>query len=101
MNTPANQPLTIVATIQAKPEHGEQVKSELLTLTAASQADQGCLQYTLHQDNAKATGFIVYEIWESHESLQQHVQSPHFQHYVKVTEGMVDAFVVTEMTAIS
>ena len=101
MNTPANKPLTIVATIKVKPEHAEQVKSELLTLTAASQADQGCIQYTLHQDNAKVTGFIIYEIWENNESLQQHVQSAHFQNYVKVTDGMVDEFIITEMTAIS
>ena len=47
------------------------------------------------------TGFIVYEIWESNELLQPHVQSPHFQNYVKVTEGMVDEFIITEMKAIS
>lgn len=101
MSTQASKQLTIVATIKAKPEHAEQVKSELLTLTAASQADQGCIQYILHQDNTNVTGFIVYEIWDSNESLQQHVQSSHFQNYVKVTEGMVDEFIITEMTAIS
>ena len=56
-----------------KPEHVEQVKSELLKLSAASQADQGCIQYILHQDNANVTGFIVYEIWENNELLQQYV----------------------------
>ncbi len=101
MNTQANKPLTIVATIKAKTEHVEQVKSELLKLTAASQADQGCIQYDLHQDNANLNGFIVYEVWESNELLQQHVQSSHFQNYVKVTEGMVDEFIITEMTVIS
>ena len=100
MNTQANKPLTVVATIKAKPEHAEQIKSELLKLTAASQTDQGCIQYTLHQDNANPNGFIFYEIWENNEALQQHVQSSHFQHYVKVSEGMVDEFVITEMTAL-
>ena len=51
MSTQANKPLTIVATIKAKPEHVEQVKTELLKLTAASQDDQGCIQYDLHQEN--------------------------------------------------
>ncbi len=101
MNTQANKPLTIVATIKVKPEYVEQVKSELLKLTAASQSDQGCIQYILHQDNANVTSFTVYEIWESNELLQQHVQSSHFQNYVKVTDGMVDEFIITEMTAIS
>ena len=101
MNTQANKPLTIVATIKAKPEHVEQVKSELLKLTAASQTDQGCIQYDLHQDNANSNGFIVYEIWEDDERLQQHVESPHFQNYVTVTDGMIDEFVINEMTIIS
>ena len=100
MNTQAHKPLTIVATIKAKPEHAEQIKSELLKLTAASQTDQGCIQYTLHQDNANSHVFIVYEIWENKERLQEHVQSAHFQDYVKVSEGMVDEFVITEMTAL-
>ena len=101
MNMQANKLLTIVATIKAKSEYVDQVKSELLKLTAASQADQGCIQYILHQDNVDVTGFIVYEIWESNELLQQHVQSFHFRNYVKATEGMVDEFIITEMTAIS
>jgi len=99
MSTQANKPLTVVATITVKPEHVEQIKSELLKLTAASQTDQGCIQYTLHQDNANSHVFIVYEIWENKERLQEHVQSAHFQDYVKVSEGMVDEFVITEMTA--
>ena len=100
MSTQANKPLTVVATITVKPEHVEQIKSELLKLTAASQTDQGCIQYTLHQDNANSHVFIVYEIWENKERLQEHAESPHFQHYVKVSEGMVDEFVITEMTAL-
>lgn len=38
---------------------------------------------------------------ENNDCLQQHVQSPHFQNYVQVTDDMVDEFIVTEMTAIS
>lgn len=101
MSTQANKPLTIVATIKAKPDHVEQVKTELLKLTAASQDDKGCIQYDLHQENANSNGFVVYEIWENNDCLQQHVQSLHFQNYVQVTDDMVDEFIVTEMTAIS
>ncbi|WP_201578296.1 putative quinol monooxygenase [Psychrobacter immobilis] len=47
MNTQANQAITLVATIEIKPEHTEQAKSELLKLTKASQAETGCIQYNL------------------------------------------------------
>lgn len=101
MQTQTPKPLTIVATIKVKADHLERVKSELLQLTKASQSDEGCIQYDLHQDNANLDKFIVYEVWGSNEFLQQHVQSPHFQNYIKVTEGMVDEFIITEMTVIS
>ncbi|MBU5615798.1 antibiotic biosynthesis monooxygenase [Psychrobacter sp. TAE2020] len=101
MHPKTPKPLTIVATIKAKVNHIEQVKSELLQLTKASQSDEGCIQYDLHQDNANLDNFIVYEVWENNEFLQHHVQSPHFQNYIKVTEGMVDEFIITEMTVIS
>ena len=101
MNTQASKPLTVVATIKVKPEHVEQVKLEVFKLTAASKAEQGCIQYDLHQDNANSNVFIIYEIWENKERLQEHAESPHFQNYVKVTDGMVDEFVINEMTIIS
>lgn len=101
MNTQDVTPLTIVATIKAKLDYVEQVKSELLKLTAASRADMGCIQYNLHQDNDNLHGFIVYEVWESKAFLQQHVESSYFQNYVKVTDGMVDEFIITEMTVIA
>ncbi len=101
MNTQANQAITLVATIKAKPEHSEQVKSELLKLAKASQAEPGAIQYNIHQDNANSNDFITYEVWENNELMQQHGQSEHFQNFVKVTDGMVDDFVITEMTRIA
>lgn len=101
MNTQANQAITLVATIKIKPEHTEQVKSELLKLTDASQAETGCIQYSLHQDNANPNNFITYEVWENNELMQQHGKSEHFQDFVKVTKDMIDNFVITEMTFIA
>ena len=101
MNTQANQAITLVATIKAKTEHAEQVKSELLKLAKASQAEQGAIQYNIHQDNANPDNFIAYEVWENNELMQQHGQSKHFQNFVKVTKDMIDEFVITEMTLIS
>lgn len=101
MNAQAPKTLTIVATIKAKPDHVEWVKSELLKLTAASRADKGCIQYDLHQANDSLNDFIVYEVWENKALLQQHAQSQYFQDYVKATDGMVDEFIITEMTVIS
>ena len=41
--------LTIVADIVAKEDKAELVKSELLKLIDVTRAEEGCLQYDLHQ----------------------------------------------------
>lgn len=43
--------LTIVAHIFAKPDQIEFVKAELQKIIAPTLAEEGCLQYDLHQDN--------------------------------------------------
>jgi len=45
--------LTIIANIHAKPDQIEQVKAALLALVPITRAEEGCLGYTLHQNNEK------------------------------------------------
>lgn len=43
--------LTIVANIIAKADQVELVKAELLKLIDVTRAEEGCINYDLHQDN--------------------------------------------------
>lgn len=101
MNTQENQAITVIATIKVKPEHVEHVKAEMVTLTKASQAEQGAIQYHIHQDNDDFSNFITYEVWENNEFFEQHGKSEHFQNFVKVTDGMIDNFVINQTTLIA
>ncbi|WP_108652381.1 putative quinol monooxygenase [Dongshaea marina] len=92
--------LTIVAKIVAKTEHSESVKQELLKLIEPTRAEEGCIQYDLHQDNQDPAVFLFYENWQSRELWQQHMNSQHLQDYVAATEGMVAEFILNEMTHI-
>lgn len=93
-----NQKLTIVAKIVAKADKREFVKSELLKLIDLTRAEEGCINYDLHQDNENPNLFIFFENWESKALLQQHVNSAHFTACMKATEGALEEFVVNEMT---
>jgi len=53
--------LTIVANITAKSDKIEFVKGELEKLIDITRAEEGCLQYDLHQDNEKPAHFMFYE----------------------------------------
>lgn len=53
--------LTIVANIIAKSNSVELVKAELLKLIDVTRAEEGCINYELHQDNENPAHFVFYE----------------------------------------
>lgn len=92
--------LTIVANIKAKADKVDLVKTELEKLIETTRAEQGCLQYDLHQDNENPAHFLFYENWESRDLWQTHMNNQHLQDYMDATEGAVEEFTLNEMTHI-
>ncbi|QBG48937.1 antibiotic biosynthesis monooxygenase [Verrucomicrobia bacterium S94] len=94
--------LTVIATIKARENTVDRVKSELLKLAEQTRAnDEGCIDYVVHQDNDTPTLFVVYENWDSPELLQRHADSDHFQAFIAATEGATEEFTVNTMTPIT
>ena len=92
--------LTIVANIKAKSDKIELVKTELEKLIPITRAEEGCINYDLHQDNENPARFMFYENWESREHWQTHMGKPHLQDYLAATEGAVEEFTLNEMSQI-
>ena len=92
--------LTIVANIQANPDKIDLVKVELEKLVPITRAENGCLQYDLHQDNENPGHFLFYENWESRELWQTHMNAPHLAAYMEATEGAVTDFTLNELSRI-
>ena len=90
--------LTIVADIRAEADAVDLVKAELQKLVAPTLAEEGCLQYDLHQDDEDPAHFLFYENWTSRELWQQHMASAHIAAYQAATEGKVAGFALYEMT---
>ncbi|MFS4455445.1 putative quinol monooxygenase [Maribacter sp. 2304DJ31-5] len=95
-----NKQLTIVARILAKTEKRELVKNELLKLIAITRAEEGCINYDLHQDNENENLFLFYENWESRDLWQKHMGNTHLADYMAATDGAVEEFTLNEMTII-
>lgn len=93
--------LTIVASITAKADKVEIVRDELLKLIDITRAEEGCINYDLHQDNENLAHFLFYENWESRDLWQTHMGNQHLRDYLTATEGAVDEFIVNEMTQIA
>jgi quinol monooxygenase YgiN len=93
--------LTIVANIKANADKIELVKAELLKLIDTTRAEEGCINYDLHQDNENPAHFVFYENWESRELWQTHMGNTHLAEYMAATEGAVAEFTLNEMTQIA
>ncbi|PLW76365.1 putative quinol monooxygenase [Cohaesibacter celericrescens] len=93
--------LTIVAQITAAAGKEDLVRAELEKLVPITRAEQGCLQYDLHIDNATPGFFVFFENWENRDLWQQHMGAAHLKDYMTATDGAVDQFVVNEMTKIA
>ena len=92
--------LTIVANIYAKTDKIDLVKSELEKLIAPTLAEEGCMQYDLHQDNENPAHFLFFENWESRKLWQVHMDAQHIKDYMAATDGAVENFTLNEMTHI-
>ncbi|MEZ5590032.1 MAG: putative quinol monooxygenase [Gammaproteobacteria bacterium] len=93
--------LTIVANIIAKADKIGLVQAELEKLVPITRAEQGCLQYDLHQDNENPAHFMFYENWESRELWQTHMNNQHLKDYMAATDGAVESFTLNEMSHIA
>ncbi|KJZ09275.1 antibiotic biosynthesis monooxygenase [Marinomonas sp. S3726] len=92
--------LTIVANIKAHEDKIELVKAELLKLIDITRAEEGCINYDLHQDNENPAHFMFFENWETRELWQTHMGNQHLQDYMAATEGAVVEFTLNEMSHI-
>ena len=93
-----SQPLVIVAKITANPDQIDFVKSELEKLIPPTLAEPGCIQYDLHQDNENPAVFLFYEIWQTRDLWQDHMNSEHIAALLKATENALASVEVHEMT---
>ncbi|SHG78349.1 putative quinol monooxygenase [Ferrimonas marina] len=93
--------LTVVASITAHEDKIDLVKSELLKLIDVTRAEEGCINYDLHQDNDNPAHFLFYENWTTRELWQAHSSNQHLKDYLAATEGAIERFTLTELSHIA
>ncbi|MCA9087889.1 MAG: antibiotic biosynthesis monooxygenase [Planctomycetaceae bacterium] len=93
--------LTIVASITAKADQVEFVKSELFKLVEKTRAEEGCVQYDLHQDHNHPHQFLFFENWTTRELWQAHIASQHIADYKAATADAIESVIISEMTQIA
>ncbi|HKG22675.1 MAG TPA: putative quinol monooxygenase [Blastocatellia bacterium] len=82
--------LTVIARMKAKQGMEEQLKQELLGLLPPTRAEEGCINYDLHQSAQDGSRFLFHENWESEECLKKHSQSEHLKRFRARVKEMLD-----------
>jgi quinol monooxygenase YgiN len=90
--------LTVIAKITAKNEAVETVAQQLANLVPPTRNEQGCIHYSLYQDNDDPAIFMVYEHWERKIDLDAHMSTKHFKECFATIEGLfqIEVHLLTE-----
>jgi len=69
--------LRVVAHLTSKPETIDETRAALEAFVEPTRAEAGCIFYELMQNNDDPADFTFVEEWESDETLDAHLESPH------------------------
>ena len=73
--------IRVVAHLTSKPETIDATRAALEGFIEPTRAEAGCVYYELMQNNADPTDFTFVEEWESDETLDAHLESPHITRF--------------------
>lgn len=81
--------VSVTARVRAGKGMEAQVRRACLALVQPSRAENGCINYDLHQSVDDAGLFLFYENWESREDLERHLATAHALAFDESTKGML------------
>ena len=94
-------PLTVIATIIAKPGQEAATEAALRALIPPTRQDKGYIQYDLHRDINDPRTFLFYETWESKEALDLHLDAPHLLAFKAQAPELLESLEIRLMEKIS
>ena len=81
--------VTVIARIKAKADRAQRVKEELLKLLAQTRAENGCINFDMHQGATDPAQFLFHENWTSEAALKAHFETPHIKTWLKQAEELL------------
>jgi quinol monooxygenase YgiN len=81
--------VTVIALIKAKKGMEERVDEELRRLLAPTRAEEGCLNFDMHQALEDTSRFMFHENWTTESALRAHFETPHIKHWLTQTDELL------------
>lgn len=93
--------IIVIAHVNARAGSEAHVQAELQKLIAPTLEEPGCHHYELHVDVKDPTHFVFYEIWDSVEAHQEHIDSEHMGAFVLSCKGMIAEATINHVSKLS
>lgn len=77
----SDEKIVLVARLKVKPEAVEEAKKMALELVDDSRAEEGCLNYDVHQAIDDSTVFVWHETWRDRAAFNEHLEKPYFKDF--------------------
>ena len=74
-----SEKVTVIAHHRARAGKERALRDALLALCAPTRAEQGCLNYDLHESAEDPALLVFQENWVSKRDLDAHLRSPHIE----------------------
>ena len=72
-------PITAVTLIHGIPGKEQELKEHLLSLSAPTRAEPGCITYDLYESPDQKHEFMRFEVWSNLDALEAHKKTPHLR----------------------
>lgn len=81
----------VFATITAQPGKAEEVRAALVALVASTRAEEGTVEYELHEDGKNEGSFHFYEVYANRAAFGLHAKSE----ALKATFGKIGSLLIS------
>ncbi|PVZ07688.1 putative quinol monooxygenase [Actinomycetospora cinnamomea] len=96
--------LTVIAHMKALPGKEQELREALESLVEPTLAEDGCVNYDLHQGKDDPSWFFFYENWTGADKLQAHLANDHLVKFAgrldEFLVGGADGLVITQLQRI-
>ena len=82
--------LVLVVNVKVDPGHTAELKPAMLENAANSVEEEGCYQFDVIVSLDDPDAFVFYEVYRDTAALESHKQTPHFQKYWDLMQGLGD-----------
>jgi quinol monooxygenase YgiN len=83
--------ISVVAIAEAKQGHEPEVAAAIRACVGPTRRENGCRQYSPHNDLDQPSRFVFVERWDSRAALAEHLKTPHFLAMAKAFETLLKA----------